>query len=151
MSYFITFWKKTITKDYTNEYDTDEIALIFKNYSKEKDLRISETEIITILNYFMPNTEIVDNKTIQNISCEIWNKNEDVKLSLDFIREKYKMLDKKYRASFYDIYKEYCYLCENNEKQYIVNKIYFEKYILNNISGEFIDDDEFLNQKWWTQ
>lgn len=151
LSYFITFWKKTITKDYTNEYDTDEIALLFKNYSKEKDLRISETEIITILNYFMPNTEIVDNKTIQNISCEIWNKNEDVKLSLDFIREKYKMLDKKYRASFYDIYNEYCCLCEDNEKKYIVKKIYFEKYILDNISGEFIDDDEFLNQNWWTQ
>lgn len=151
LSYFIAFWKKTITKDYTSEYDTDEIAQLFKNYYKEKKLRISEMDILTMLNYFMPNTEIIDNKTIQNISCEQWNKNEDIKLSLDFIREKYKMLDKKYRVSFYDIYKEYCYLCEDNEKKYVVKKIYFEKYILNNVSSDFIVDDEFLNQNWWSQ
>jgi hypothetical protein len=52
------------------------------------------------------------------------------------------------RISIYDIYHSYCkYITENNNKKLIVNKNYFEKYIIENFQ-EYIVDTKFLNITW---
>ena len=156
-SNFIQFWEKTIhyseneTELFNDELELDELCSLFKFWSKQNDQKlivgsINEETILKILMHFFPTIKIVDDKYILNISCNLWNKNNDIKnsfldnLALPFLKvEKVKNIDLALPflkvekvdkvESFDDCYKYYYEYCKLKSIKFIVNKLYFEKYI----------------------
>jgi len=133
VSNFLNFWDKYIyvysdTNEFENEYDIDEIIILYK--SVNKGLNVSEKNIINIINHYY-NIKITDNKYIFGIHCSLWNKQEDIKLFL----EHYENTEKKENLiSIYDLYSSYKYFIKaksavDNKQFYIVSKGYFEKFI----------------------
>lgn len=159
---FINFWEKNITihnenindELVINELELDEVCAIFKNWvktSQEPVLsngNISEEYILKIMKHFFPSVDIIDNKYLLNISCLLWDKNADIMLSFDYIKNKIKESNCLPLISFDDVYNYYCHFCNENGNKFIVSKGYFEKYLYVKISdcivfSKFIKIDTF--------
>jgi hypothetical protein len=131
---FLDYWKNNIQlcDDYDYEFQISEIILLFKkwvinNYTNGI-VNISEKKVIDIISYFLTDINICDDKYLLQISCSLWNKNEDIIRSVDnFIlkmKEKFSNIAGKY-IPVYDIYNFYCETFK--ESKLIVKKKYFEK------------------------
>ena len=79
VSSFLSFWEKHITittseeNIFDDEYEIDEISSIYKLTNKSTN--ISDKEIIKMIwHYFYPQVEVIDNKYITNIRCNLWCK-----------------------------------------------------------------------------
>ena len=82
VSSFLAFWENhmTITNDNNldDEYEIDEIATLYKN-SDQKNSQISDANMIKMIcHYFSPQVEVIDNKYITNIKCNLWSKQDDI-------------------------------------------------------------------------
>ena len=161
---FINFWDKNITihseniveEDFVvNELELDELCAIFKHWiktSQEPVLsngNISEEYVLKILKHFFPNIDVVDNKYILNVSCLLWDKNNDIMLSFDYIKNKIKESIGLPLVSFDDVYNYYCQYCNEKANKFIVSKSYFEKYLYIKIAdcivfNKFIKIDAFI-------
>jgi hypothetical protein len=159
---FINFWEKNITihnenindELVINELELDEMCAIFKNWVKTSQEHvlsngnISEEYILKIMKHFFPTVDIIDNKYILNISCLLWDKNADIMLSFDYIKNKIKESNCLPLISFDDVYNYYCHFCNENGNKFIVSKGYFEKYLYTKIAdcivfNKFIKIDTF--------
>ena len=150
VSSFLSFWEKHITIandeiiDY--EYEVDELLSLFKRFDK-KSSQIDDVLIVRMIShYFSHQVEIVDNKYITNIKCDMWSKTDDINDFLLLYKEKYnKGCDKNEDEliSFDELYKSYK---DNYNKttKLIVSKNFFEKYVASNLS-DFIEFDKFVS------
>ena len=137
---FIKFWDKSITvvnemsnieESFDNEIEIDELCALFKYWSKQNtenilsNGNITDENALKILRHFFPNIEIVEDKYVLNVVCNLWNKIDDIKKSIIFIHNENKLP----LISFDDAYNYYCIFCNTNSYKFIVSKRYFEKYL----------------------
>lgn len=158
VSSFLSFWEKhiTITSDNNldDEYELDEIITLYKN-SEEEYFPISETNIIKMIcHYFSPQVEVIDNKYVTNIRCNLWSKQDDIN---EFLKS-YKDLNTNANnndselISIDDLYQNYksYYKAKGtvDQKNYlIVSKQFFEKFLTNQLE-KYIHFDKFISSNW---
>jgi hypothetical protein len=156
---FLCFWEKHITittgkENYPDdEYEIDEISSIYKLTNKSSN--ISDNEIIKmIVHYFHPQVEVIDNKYITNIRCNLWSKHDDINEMLaDYkILKQNDLIDELSLISFGDLYQHYISYIRAKlvvEKSFhpIVSKHFFEKFLSHYLS-EFIKFDKFVSSEW---
>jgi hypothetical protein len=161
---FIKFWDKTIVITENNgenenetfdELEIDELCMLFKiwtqtNTNKEKLIsngNINEESVLKILKHFFPTIEIIENKYVLNISCNIWYKNNEIEKSFDYIKEQIRTNHTLALLSFDDAYNYYYKFCNSQSNKLIVNKRYFEKYLYSKIS-KYIVYEKFIETIW---
>jgi hypothetical protein len=162
VSSFLSFWDKhiTITNDSSidDEYEIDELMTLYKNYDKKIVQLTDKNMIKMICHYYSPQVEVIDNKYITNIKCNLWSKNDDVN---DFLQDyKYNLVNMGLNPSidiisFDDLYQSYKNYITAKSVLYqkinlIVSKQFFEKYLTNQLS-EFIKFEKFVSSDWLTK
>ena len=124
---FIQFWNTTIVSsispEFENELEIDEISSLFKQWSKNKN-GLSEENIIKILKHFF-SSDILEDKYVLNMVSNIWNKPNDINNSIGYIKEQIKEHHKLALIGFDDLYQYYQTFCNNNSLNFIVSKRYF--------------------------
>ena len=162
VSSFLSFWEKhiTITTDpnIDDEYEIDELMTLYKS-SYKKICQLSDTNMIKMIcHYFSPNVEVIDNKYITNIKCNLWYKYDDIN---DFLQSyKCYLVDAGLNPntdliSFDDLYIAYKMhfnaKAKVDQKMYpIVSKQFFEKCILSQLT-EYIKFEKFVSSEWLTK
>lgn len=114
---FKDFWEENFI--YCNEeyyLEINEILYIFNKYNKKHSLNENMIQII-IQNYY--NTEIINNKIINNIKCKLWDKKTEIDTFLN-------TNNININSNFNIIYKLYNISCT---KHYKISKKYFSNYI----------------------
>ena len=156
---FLCFWEKHITittgeEDYPDdEYEIDEISSIYKLTNKSSN--ISDNEIIKmIVHYFHPQVEVIDNKYITNIRCNLWSKHDDINEMLaDYkILKQNDLIDDLSLISFVKLYQHYISYIQAKlvvEKSFhpIVSKHFFEKFLSHYLT-DYIKFDKFVSSEW---
>ena len=166
VSSFISFWDKyiTITNDTNNddEYEIDELMTLYKT-SDQKNTQLSDVNMIKMIcHYFTPQVEVIDNKYITNIKCNLWSKHDDIN---DFLQSyKFNITNSSSTnlqnsnveiISFNDLYQSYkmYFKAKGNVEQkiyLIVSKHFFEKYITNKLAT-YIKFETFVSSEWLEQ
>jgi len=157
---FIRFWENTITvlsNDYSlafnHEIEIDEICSLFKLWSKTNtehlysNGNISEENVLKILKHFFPNIEIVEDKYILNATCSLWDKNNEIDQSFEYIKTQIINQCPLALISFDDAYNYYYKYCNINSHKSIVSKRYFEKYLYFKIP-DYIVYEKFIETSW---
>jgi hypothetical protein len=148
---FIKFWDNTITTIqheenaealFDNDFEIDEICSLFKIWSKENNLaiknyNIDEDNVLKILKHFYPSIEIIDDRFVLNIKSIIWDKNSDINISFQYIKER-SLMNNLTLVSIDDAYSYYYKYCKLNDFKLIVNKRYFEKYLYFKLNNHII-------------
>jgi hypothetical protein len=156
VSSFLSFWDKhiTITNDNNldDEYEIDEFITLYK-MSESKNTQISDINMIKMIcHYFSPQVEVIDNKYITNIKCNLWSKHDDINEFLDLFKSNTVETVVTDLISFDDLYQGY----RNHFKSKgiieqrtfpIVSKQFFEKYLTNQLSS-FIQFEKFVSIEW---
>lgn len=159
VSSFLSFWDKhiTIINDSTidDEYEIDELMTLYKN-SDKKISQISDTIMIKMIyHYFSPQVEVIDNKYITNIKCNLWSKHDDIN---DFLHSyKFNIINSGLNPnveiiSIDDLYKSYklyfnAKILVDQKTYLIVSKQFFEKLIINQLT-KYIKFDKFVSSEW---
>ena len=166
VSSFISFWDKyiTITNDTNNddEYEIDELMTLYKTYD-QKNAQLSDVNMIKMIcHYFTPQVEVIDNKYVTNIKCNLWSKHDDIN---DFLQSyKFNIINSSFTnlknsnaeiISFNDLYQSYkmYFKAKGNVEQkiyLIVSKQFFEKYITNKLTN-YIKFETFVSSEWLEQ
>ena len=163
VSSFMSFWDKHITilnsniNSFDDEYEIDEIASLYKS-SEFKNILISDKDIIKMINhYFSPQVEVIDNKYVTNIRCNLWIKHEDISVHLETYKSGKKSGNsekekEKELISFDELYKSYKSYCQAKhivDKQVspIVSKQFFEKCLIYELH-DYIKFDKFVSSSW---
>ena len=160
VSSFLTFWEKhitiiTIESVRDDEYEIDEIMSLYKN-SDYKNVSIADKDIIKMIHhYFSPQVEVIDNKYITNISCNLWSKHDDVLKFLETYKGNVNNIKKKNDLiSFDELYKSYKSFCQakqlvDKDKRVmpIVSKQFFEKFVCQELN-DYIKYEKFVSSEW---
>jgi len=145
---FKNFFNKNITYDDDDEL---EISEIYKIMLTKNNINITEQLLIELIQHYTSYTS-EDGKVIQNISCKLWNKQQEI---LEAFENKFnqphlkKTMKGEYYISLYDTYVLYCKYSNNNNKILTVSKKYFEKYIHKLIPSEFIHNKNISLEYWY--
>ena len=143
---FRFFWNNYIEENINDELEISEFYRLFLLCIENNNINITviEEEMNTLIKYFFPYIKIINNKVIQNISCNTWDKKKSV---LDAINNKFK---KKITndLSLYDAYIMYCKYINKENKGYIVSKEYFFKYIDKILPLKYIENNSILLSYW---
>lgn len=155
---FIKFWDNTISSynenyNFDYELEIDELCSLFKLWCKQNSEiimtngNISEENVLKILKHFYPTIEIIEDKYVINITCSLWNKNNDIDLLFDYIKEQLKDCVNKTLISLDEAYNYYykCYNAKTNK--FVVNKRYFEKYLYYKIPQHIVYE-KFIETEW---
>ena len=93
----------------------------------------------------------MEDKYVLNVNCVLWNKNNDINQSFDYIRNQInnQINNENTMAliSFDDAYNHYYKYCNMNSLKSIVSKRYFEKYLYYKLSN-YIVYDKFIETSW---
>ena len=81
---FLQFWTDTMETS-ENEYDLEieEIRMLFKRWTSENGIvvnHLNESQLVDLIVYYFPDTEIEENKYIHKIKNIFWNKKENTLL-----------------------------------------------------------------------
>ena len=153
VSSFLSFWEKhiIITSESDEEYEIDEISSLYKVTNKTP-VNISDKEIIKMIwHYFYPNVEVIDNKYVTNIHCNLWSKHDDINEMLAFYKQQ--QHPDVSLISFDELYQNYkSYIQAKNAVENlfhpIVSKHFFEKF-LSQYLAEYIKFDKFVSSDWF--
>lgn len=163
---FLKFWDETIVYDENeSEFEIEELVVLYRkwcSHNKTPVSNLSNNQLIDLINHFFPNIEIDRDKYISGICNKLWDKHVDIQTSLDAMRDTLRMNHYERNASMrsmspssinvsiYDTYNFYCkYHTHKGEPDSLkVSKVYFEKYIFDNMS-EFVTDNRFLSSEWY--
>jgi hypothetical protein len=160
VSSFLSFWDKhiTITTDdlvsdklCDEEYEVDEISSLYKQTNKSS-INISDKEIIKMIwHYFYPGVEVIDNKYITNINCNLWSKYDDINEMLAYYKQQ--QHPEISLISFDELYQNYkSYIQAKNAVENlfhpIVSKHFFEKF-LSQYLAEYVKFDKFVSSDWF--
>jgi hypothetical protein len=159
VSSFLSFWDKYITitsdnKDY-DEYEIDELITLYKSQDP-KNAQVSEIIMIKMIcHYFSPEVEVVDNKYITNIRCNLWSKQDDINEFL--IQYKMNLMNSQCESNqgltsfddFYQSYKAYFKAKSVLDQRAIpiVSKHFFEKCLSNELT-KYIVFEKFVTSEW---
>jgi hypothetical protein len=149
VSRFIKFWDSTIIEDNSNdsELEIDELLFLFKHLTTTSAnivKNINETLMVDLIHHFYPDISIVDNKFIQHIKSNIWDKRNDVINSLELFKLKCGEQEEEFAKSLNDAYEYY-----TSSKNLInVSKHYFEIVAIELINNH-IDEDGLIKTTWW--
>lgn len=163
VSSFVSFWDKhiliTTESNIDDEYEIDELMSLYKNYDKKISHLTDKNMIKMIYHFYSPSVEVIDNKYVTNIKCNLWSKNEDVNKFLESYKfNKFTNLTNKSLhlntdiISFDELYQSYKNYINamsllENKMNLIVSKQFFEKYITNHLS-KFIKFEKFVSSEW---
>ena len=107
-----------------------------------------------IFHYFSPQVEVIDNKYITNIKCNLWSKHDDINemLSNYKLQKQNELIDDQSLISFDELYKNYksyihAKLIVDKIVHPIVSKHFFEKFLSHYLS-EYIKFDKFVSSDW---
>jgi len=115
-----------------------------------------------ICHYFTPQVEVIDNKYVTNIKCNLWSKHDDINEFLqsyksNTINSSFTNLQNSNVdiISFNDLYQSYkmYFKAKGNVEQkiyLIVSKQFFEKYITNKLTN-YIKFETFVSSEWLEQ
>ena len=151
---FVSFWEETITYDENEnetEFEMDELCGLFKKWCLQKKETLSymnDIQILDLVTYFYPHVEIEREKFIYKIRSSMWDKQFDIQIALQNMKEKYKNTESD--ISIYDAYLCYWnyYKPDNGIISYIASKSYFEKYVFEYLA-DFIVDMKFISREWF--
>jgi hypothetical protein len=156
---FLSFWEKHITiideetMEIDDEFEIDELITLYKN-SDKKLCQITDISMIKMIcHYFSPQVEVIDNKYVTNIRCNLWSKHDDIN---EFLQS-YKLQNSNMNAdiiSFDDLYQSYklylkAKMVFGQNGNPIISKQFFEKFLTNQLS-EYIKFDKFVSSEWLT-
>jgi hypothetical protein len=165
---FLQFWTETISIDDNEiDFEIDEIIIIFKQWCETKHELIStmnDKQILDLISYYYPDIEIEKDKYICKIKCSLWDKQIDIQVALDNLKDtlrlkyysEYNIVSNYERISspiegrnisIYDAYNYYCKFFSTINGKLIVSKSYFEKYIIE-ILCEYIIDSKYISSDW---
>ena len=157
VSSFLSFWDKHIIvsndTNFDDEYEIDELITLYK--TTEQNGQINESTMIKMIcHYYSPQVEVIDNKYITNIKCNLWSKQDDID---DFLEHhKHTLIQtnnlEQQLISFDDLYQDYKTYFKSkgilDQKVLpIVSKHFFEKYVTNKLTN-FITFDKFVSSIW---
>lgn len=155
---FMKFWTLTMKNSimspgFTNEYEVDEISVLFQHFVKNNieicisSGRITDDDILNMVRHYYPEIDIVDNKYILNMDCSLWIKSVDIDSILisaqEHFRKELESSDDK-TVIFDDIYK---YYLSNKKSDFTMSKSYFEKYLEHKLKN-FIVYKHVVSDKW---
>ena len=143
---FKTFFDKYIIYDDDDELEISEIHKILQN---NNECNITENLLEDLISHYT-SYRSEDGKTIKNISCKLWNKQQEILESLENKFNKTNVINNNTDnyLSIYDAYILYCKYSNNNNKILTVSKKYFEKYIIKLIPNDFICNNNILISYW---
>jgi hypothetical protein len=155
---FIKFWDTTITKTSASseELELDEICMLFKYWVKndkenvsKSGGNISEEYVLKVIKHFFPDVEVVEEKYILNISCNMWDKVKDIKKSFNYVKNEL-LTQTNYAAlvSFDEAYNYYFKFCNTMSYKFIISKKYFEKYLYTELT-EHIVYEKFIETEFF--
>jgi hypothetical protein len=162
VSSFLSFWDKHITIINSNdsnildeEYEIDEISSIYKLTNKTFSYsHISDKEIIKMIwHFFNPSVDIIENKYITNIHCNLWSKHDDIGEMLDYYKQQHKNeLIHDSLISFDELYQNYksyiqAKVTVENSFHPNVSKHFFEKYLSHYLKAH-IKFEKFVSSDW---
>jgi hypothetical protein len=123
---FLSFWNQTMNENTEDAYlEKDELLYLYNEWSKENGgVLLNSDRIVELIQYYFPNVDWEQNKYIHGWSNRLWDKQLDVQIAMDSLRNNRGELDD---LSVYDAYEYYCkYHKELSPKPMLVNKCYFE-------------------------
>lgn len=127
-----------------NDLELSELVTIYNHYLKQNNKSylyyLDEYSCKNILS-LLYNIEVVEYKYINGITCKLWDKRQDIR---DFIETFYSKDD----ISLYDLYNNYCIYCDKMKKNFIVSKLFFDKFIYEIISDDKIEDNLISCDFW---
>ena len=150
--------------------ETDKL-ITFRNEGKEYGA-LTEKQMIDLITYYFPMTDVEKDKYVFNIRCSLWDKQMDVHTALTQLKESLEITETEntpiYATTVYDAYVWYCkYYSEispdeqprTNEverrkikpidKHPLVSKSYFEKYVCDTMT-EYVVDGKYILREWVT-
>ena len=123
---FLCFWNENmvyeVRDNFIGDFEISEVLLLYNDYRISKNIGFSDIEdefIVQIIYHFMDNIEIKKDKYLLNVYSKLWNKENDVYLSIG------EYLTKSTTSDVYGAY-EY-YIEQSHGKKFIVSKCFFEK------------------------
>lgn len=169
ISNFLSFWNThmTISGDVFDEYEADELTILYK---RATNISILEEDIIKLIgHFFAPEVEIIDNKYVRNIKCNLWDKSSELETALvhikhQLIKPETKKGSKKSQPvsddtnnsilisfdELYDMYKSYTKansIVHVSNINMLVSKQYFKKFVSYYLF-EFVKFNEFIDESW---
>lgn len=146
---FNLFWKETISDASNTQLEISELAMLYNDWLKSRQPGVkflSEKKIKSIIQYFFP--QYNNSKFIHNIECTLWNKNQDIETTLQYLKE-WKIVGKESNlTSFYKLYELYCSYGQKKSLKYIVSKKYFENRLRAIIPQNYLSGDAVLADYW---
>ena len=159
---FIQFWTENIEYDSNEaEFEVEDIVHLFYKWCEDEEENhgnLNDKQILDLISYYYPDCEIEKDKYISGIRCKLWDKQLDIQVALESMRENIRgqfVRDhgdvekgaQGKRVSIYDAYTYYCkyFSCLSNKR--FVNKSYFERYVFENLS-EYVLDAKFISSQW---
>ena len=142
---FKKFFQEQISYDDDDELEISEIYKIMET----NNVNITEELLVDLIKHYTSYTS-EDGKVIKNISCKLWNKQQEILESFENKFNKNELLQNNEMnyISIYDTYVLYCKYSNNNNKILTVSKKYFEKYIHKLVPNEFIKNKNILLNYW---
>lgn len=121
---FIEFWENNVsyidtTPSELNEYEISELGYLYKKWcnAENKYIRIlNEKQILDLIYYFYPNVEVNKEKYIGGISCSLWNKQDEISISLEKFKEELKNTYKEFLSAKYNPYMGSIYTMDTYDK-----------------------------------
>ena len=112
---------------------------------------LNETAMLDIVSYFTNFNIINDGKTIDGISCSLWNKKGELSSFIELVKTLHNDKTKEIteNISFNEIYTKYCkYISHTGNVNKIVTKSYFINFIIKYIPEKYIIFNKILKQYW---
>jgi len=165
---FLQFWGETVSIDENEiDFEIEEIIILFKQWCETKREMVNtlnDKQILDLISYYYPDIEIEKDKFICKIKCSLWDKQIDIQVALDNLKDtlrlkyynEYNNVSNYERVnspidgrniSIYDAYNYYCKFFSNINGKLIVSKSYFERYIME-ILCEYIIDSKYISSDW---
>ncbi len=153
IQHMLQFWNNNIVQDENESLlEVEELLTLFKIWTSQNHIsctNVSTKQIIDLITYYYPNIEIEQEKYFTGISCTMWNKHEDIQMSIEMLKEELRTSDENdaKTTSVYDVYLYYCKFANNTPYKLVVSKVYFEKYIFEHYT-EYISDNKVFSNDW---
>ena len=148
---FNLFWRENITEASDTQFEIGEITMLYNDWLMRRQPAakfLSEKKILSVIQYFYPDYSICNSKYIPNIACSLWNKNQDIETTLQYLKE-WEIVGKESNlTSFYKLYELYCSYGQKKSLKYIVSKKYFENRLRATIPKNYLSGDAVLADYW---